>query len=877
MGVNNKIESQFADLAPVNEAVDDSVYEATEDFSPFSDDEPDYRAVETSSKTPIWNRVAGSILLLAGVAWIALFVLSRVAIPDLPLNQAQLAFWVNEANAFAVPMALIAIVMLFVRRGSAAEMRRFKQTTAELVQTEAQLAQTLDFAAQNIAHNRMALTDIGAQLSELGEKTSHRMDVSGAQLRVAFDAAGAAAEKMHSVTDAAVGNLDRLRSQVPVLTNSAKDLTNAIAHAGGGAALQIRDLGHLMAKVTEQNEAAASAMRSIRTEGQQQIAALANQLAALDTDFRTQLQDRRAEAEAMLGAIGSNMDESGARLIAHLAEADVRVSALMQNAQDSARNLAKLVTGNAQIATQHSQHLLAEVDGTMANLGARVEALLSQTHSKAKGQITALTDDISQLDAAVSQSLTQSAARQAHQIAEMAQAVEATHAAMLQCGDKLSALTEAQQAELVAHLHTLSDAIAQVGAMRKEETQELSAMATSLTEHIDATTGRIAKLSETGTQQSARLAFAFEASSNTYAKLTEMMGSSEEKIDALLSLNDRLRESIAVTTETINETLPSTLNRVGERIGEVRDAITEQSGMTRNLENQGERLVTQFRKLDRLIAEQSAAMERLNTVGVEGMQARIADSRLLADLLTSIRQNLVELDGDQAEELSKLTQALMDKSKQDIAELSRHLAGLNLTPIVQHSLNAIDVDAMASQQVDALSHALEQKLQRIESEQDIVLERLESRLLRLSEMANTLEAQVHQTEGQFGSLDEDGFARRMALLTESLNSAAIDVAKILSNEVTDTAWQNYLKGDRGVFTRRAVRLLNQQESRVIARQYDDDSEFRTQVNRYIHDFESMMRVLLSTRDGHVISVTLLSSDVGKLYVALAQAIERLRQ
>ena len=35
--------------------------------------------------------------------------------------------------------------------------------------------------------------------------------------------------------------------------------------------------------------------------------------------------------------------------------------------------------------------------------------------------------------------------------------------------------------------------------------------------------------------------------------------------------------------------------------------------------------------------------------------------------------------------------------------------------------------------------------------------------------------------------------------------------------------------------------------------------------------------LLSTRDGGVMSVTLLSSDMGKLYVALAQAIERLRQ
>ena len=56
----------------------------------------------------------------------------------------------------------------------------------------------------------------------------------------------------------------------------------------------------------------------------------------------------------------------------------------------------------------------------------------------------------------------------------------------------------------------------------------------------------------------------------------------------------------------------------------------------------------------------------------------------------------------------------------------------------------------------------------------------------------------------------------------------------------------------------------------------DDGDFRETVNRYIHDFEAMLRSVLSTRDGHSLAVTLLSSDMGKLYVALAQAIERLR-
>ena len=94
--------------------------------------------------------------------------------------------------------------------------------------------------------------------------------------------------------------------------------------------------------------------------------------------------------------------------------------------------------------------------------------------------------------------------------------------------------------------------------------------------------------------------------------------------------------------------------------------------------------------------------------------------------------------------------------------------------------------------------------------------------------------------------------------------------------MTDTAWAAYLKGDRGVLSRRDERLLDSREAKIIAKHYADDSDFRDHVNRYVHDFEGIMRLLLSTRDGNAIGVTLLSSDIGKLYVALAQAIERLR-
>ncbi|MEY2943956.1 MAG: hypothetical protein RLY97_1970, partial [Pseudomonadota bacterium] len=153
---------------------------------------------------------------------------------------------------------------------------------------------------------------------------------------------------------------------------------------------------------------------------------------------------------------------------------------------------------------------------------------------------------------------------------------------------------------------------------------------------------------------------------------------------------------------------------------------------------------------------------------------------------------------------------------------------------------------------------------------------LRGQLGKVDELIGNLESRVNQARQRAEEQVDNDFARRVALITESLNSNAIDIAKGLDADVSDTAWAAYLRGDRGVFTRRAVKLLDAPEAKAVMQLYESDTQFRGNVSHYIHDFEAMLRQLLSTRDGHALGVTLLSSDMGKLNVALAQAIERLR-
>ena len=149
-------------------------------------------------------------------------------------------------------------------------------------------------------------------------------------------------------------------------------------------------------------------------------------------------------------------------------------------------------------------------------------------------------------------------------------------------------------------------------------------------------------------------------------------------------------------------------------------------------------------------------------------------------------------------------------------------------------------------------------------------------MLAIGETAATIEARIEEDRSAREEKEAENLTRRVALLMEAINSTSVDLNKVLSNEVADTAWAAYLKGDRGVFTRRAVRLLESGEAREFPRQYEREPDFRDQVNRYVHDFEAMLRRVLADREGTTMGVTLLSSDMGKLYVALAQAIDRLR-
>jgi hypothetical protein len=153
-------------------------------------------------------------------------------------------------------------------------------------------------------------------------------------------------------------------------------------------------------------------------------------------------------------------------------------------------------------------------------------------------------------------------------------------------------------------------------------------------------------------------------------------------------------------------------------------------------------------------------------------------------------------------------------------------------------------------------------------------ERLAGHMLRLVETVDTVEMRMREVETRFAVRARDSLSRRSAALIRQLQAGAVDAAKLLSITVGEDEWARYLKGDRGVFARAVADRLDGETGRQICQMFDDDADFRADAVRFCDVFEALLIRLLGDDDGDALATMMLSSDLGKLYIALAAAAGR---
>jgi hypothetical protein len=603
------------------------------------------------------------------------------------------------------------------------------------------------------------------------------------------------------------------------------------------------------------------------------------------------------EATGKLGGITQQFDTSSERLKRH--------GDALDRAAESARNDIGVLLEDLPRAEQTTRALSDQLRGIAtdssektATFGQQVGFLADQTRL-AEQIISEATDRLavrlSEIDAAGALAGSRLGDAESAMSSTLDSLLDRTSVSL----DQIRGGIDVQASAIAALVQQASAGIGRAGA---EAAESLAANVDKANTSLGALSNRVAEQDRASQQMIAEIERGLALIDERFSTLAvhgderanrflESLGRARNELDALAgqaTTQDAAIGAVAERTMALRETVDRLTDEIRDNLG---SAIGEAQG---GVERLAQAAATVRPEIGWIRDASADAAERLNVTSQSIAEQQDQLASLLANVdegvgsaelrLSDFAAAVAEVKGEAAG-LTAETGPAMIAALVQVKEAAAHAAERAreaIEGVIPASAGKLSEETRAA--LDrVVRESIENQLRDVESVAERAVEsaraaseRLTQQMLSLGQSAAALEAHVEATQKEQREKDSEAFARRVSLLIDSMNSAAIDVGKILSDEIDDKAWDSYLKGNRGVFTSRAVRLMGNSEGRAIRTHYESDIEFQRSVNRYVHDFEAMLRRVLAERDGGMIAVTLMSSDMGKLYAALAQAIDRRR-
>lgn len=785
-----------------------------------------------------WPSILAAVASLGAVAmWTALFAYVHLAELQSGGTPAQ---WTDWISAWSAPVLLVGVLWLLIMRNSRREALRFGETARILSEESARLELRLETVNRELSLAREFIAAQSRDLEALGRIASERISENADRLASLISDNGTRVDTIAVVSNAALENMEKLRSQLPVIASSAKDVTNNIGTAGRAANAQLEEMIQGFNRLNQFGQASERQVKSLRELVEATLLELGRQSEQIDT-----------ATQARFAALTERGEQFSAQLDKHEIEALAAIRTRANALEEELKAIREQLDGaESESLTSLRARLTAVRDESSA-----IARSLRETESAA---VEAWRAAISQLESDL-----RDAAGKVGSIDE--QMATSSHR-------RVAALTEEVEA-VDARLAAFDAAIAERRAEQEETARQLAVHSESIVARLAELAMQIEAIGAQGSATESTISASIDTLAAKLIASREALAGTDEAIAALTDGSVRLLELIRAGVKHSEDDLPAAIGVSETRLSELAEHVRQLRDIVKAAEDHGEQLAIH-------VEASKIGLDAGLTRSAE-LEASLAERKAVVDglgeSLEQVRRDSVVLAGEAQNELAAAIRQLETAARaavEGIGEMSASAVAALAQRIGDESGEAIDkamrarAAEVAGQLEEAAGHAAA-----VSREAAV---QLRDQLAKVAELTSHLERRVAQARERAQDQVDNDFARRVALINEGLNSNAIDIARALDTDVTDTAWAAYLKGDRGIFTRRAVRLLDTPEAKAVMQLYEQDRDFREHVSRYIHDFEAMLRQLLSTRDGHALSVTLLSSDVGKLYVALAQAIERLR-
>ena len=276
------------------------------------------------------------------------------------------------------------------------------------------------------------------------------------------------------------------------------------------------------------------------------------------------------------------------------------------------------------------------------------------------------------------------------------------------------------------------------------------------------------------------------------------------------------------------------------------------------------------------ITHQSNQQARETTTILAG-QADIVHSVAMdaKEELTSVRQNL----NQEAKEIQNIL-TCFEKARQEIGTkmaqcskmaevMTENTLRMGKTMDGFDEMKKLTQEAQKVQkQVDQAGNTLEQRAGRLK----LILGQMHGDILMVSQ---GLQAHTQSLEKnlEMKQLQNQDFLKQATSLIEQLQKYSIDLAHLFTPKNEEELWQKYHAGDKAIFMRHLGKELKKAQKQKVRQLFKDNMDFQVAVQQYMKTFEQMtLEASENAADSPLLEV-LVGSDVGRLYMVLAQIIK----
>ena len=141
--------------------------------------------------------------------------------------------------------------------------------------------------------------------------------------------------------------------------------------------------------------------------------------------------------------------------------------------------------------------------------------------------------------------------------------------------------------------------------------------------------------------------------------------------------------------------------------------------------------------------------------------------------------------------------------------------------------------------------------------------------------SQSLAANANAIENRMKRINSEKFSDVSAKIMEKLQSESVDIINYLDGDIPRDLWDKYLTGDKNIFVRKIKKHIGKKTASDIRAYYLENRKFRKNTDSFVQIFEELLDTFNESTET-IYSETLITSDIGKVYFALAEAIGRLK-